>query len=126
MMRTRTPKGLKILLFVTIIAAFILISSLCLYLFEKDNQPNAFGSIGSAMQYVLITLTTVGYGDATPLTFGGIVITILTALIGTLVGIAFWIWIVFSIVFRIFFRNKEGGHSPKLEMRGKFEKQIRN
>lgn len=118
MMRTRTHKGLKILLFVTIFAAFILISSLCLYLFEKDNQPNEFGSIGSAMQYVLITFTTVGYENATPLTFGGIVITFLTALIGTLVGIAFWIWIVFSIVFKIFFRHKKGAHSPKLEMRG--------
>ena len=116
MMRTRTHKGLKILLFVTIIAAFILISSLCIYFFEKDNQPNAFGSIGSAMQYVLITFTTIGYGDATPLTFGGIVITFLTALIGTLVAIAFWIWIVFSIIFRIYFRIKQGGHLRKLEM----------
>ena len=115
-MRTRTHKGLKILLFVSIIAAYILISSLCIYFFEKDNQPNAFGSIGSAMQYVLITFTTIGYDGATPLTTGGIVITLLTALIGTLVSIAFWIWIVFSIVFRIFFRNKRGGHSPKLEM----------
>ncbi len=117
MMRTRTHKGLKILLFVGIIAAFLLISSLSLYLFEKDNQPNEFGSIGSAMQYVLITFTTIGYDDdGTPLTFGGIVITFLTALIGTLVAIAFWIWIVFSIIFRIYFRIKQGEHSRKLEM----------
>lgn len=116
MMRTRTPKGLKILLFVTIIAAFVLISSLSLYLFEKDNQPNEFGSIGSAMQYVLITFTTIGYDGANPSTFGGIVTTFLTALIGTLVGIAFWIWIVFSIIFRIYFRIKLGEHSQKLEM----------
>ena len=116
MMRTRTPKGLKILLFVTIIAAFILISSLSLYFFEKDNQPNEFGSIGSAMQYVLITFTTVGYDGATPSTFGGIVITIFTQLIATLVTIVFWIWIVFSIIFRIYFRIKQGEHSQKLEM----------
>lgn len=116
MMRTRTPKGLKILLFVTIIAAFLLISSLSLYLFENDNQPNEFGSIGSAMQYVLITFTTIGYDGATPSTFGGIVTTFLTALIGTLVGIAFWIWVVFTIIFRIYFRIKQGEHSRKLEI----------
>ncbi len=116
MMRTRTHKGLKILLFVGIIAAFLLISSLSLYFFEKDNQPNEFGSIGSAMQYVLITFTTIGYDGATPSTFGGIVTTFLTALIGTLVGIAFWIWIVFSIVFRIFLKNKKWGLLRKLEM----------
>ncbi len=116
MMRTRTHKVLKILLSVTIIAAFILISSLSLYFFEKDNQPDEFGSIGSAMQYVLITFTTIGYGDATPSTFGGSVTTILTELIATLVTIAFWIWIVFSIVFRIFLKNKKWGHLRKLEM----------
>jgi len=42
-----------------------------IYLFERRVQPEAFGSIPSAMWWALVTLTTVGYGDLTPLTLGG-------------------------------------------------------
>lgn len=116
-LRTRTPKALKILLFIVICAEFIFMASLCLYFFEKDNQPYAFGSIGSAVQYVLLTFTTIGFADATPLTFSGKVITLLVQSMAYFVAIAFWIWMVFSIVrFGTLFRRKPGEHSRKLEM----------
>lgn len=41
------------------------------YLFEKEAQPEAFASIPHAMWWALATLTTVGYGDVTPVTLGG-------------------------------------------------------
>lgn len=120
MMRTRTPITLKILLFIVILAEFIFLCSLCLYFFEKDNQPDAFNSIGSAMQYVLIAMTTIGYGDATHLTSGGKAVVFLTSSIGIFAAIAFWIWMAFivfgRVIFGKYFRRKTVEHSRQLEM----------
>ena len=65
-----------------------------LYYFEREAQPDVFGSIGDAMWYVFIIFFTVGYGYEYPLTFGGKLCTMLTAIIGSLIGVACLIWIV--------------------------------
>ena len=41
------------------------------YLFERNVQPNAFGSIPRAMWWAIVTLTTTGYGDDIPVTIWG-------------------------------------------------------
>ncbi|MSO94041.1 MAG: cyclic nucleotide-binding domain-containing protein [Rhodospirillales bacterium] len=41
------------------------------YIFEGEAQPEAFGSIPSALWWAVVTLTTTGYGDVTPTTVGG-------------------------------------------------------
>ena len=61
--------------------AFIVTSSL-IYFAEHDAQPLAFASIPDAMYWSLITLTTVGYGDVSPVTLIGKVIAMLTAIMG--------------------------------------------
>ena len=38
------------------------------YLLERDAQPNLFGSIPQALWWAIVTLTTTGYGDVTPMT----------------------------------------------------------
>ena len=46
----------------------VLIASSVMYALERDVQPEAFGSIPEAMWWGVVTLTTVGYGDVTPVT----------------------------------------------------------
>lgn len=60
----------------------LLLASASLYMAESTVQPDDFGSIPDAMWWALITLTTVGYGDVTPVTAIGKVIGSFTALMG--------------------------------------------
>ncbi len=46
----------------------LVLASSGMYLIEKDIQPETFGSIPAAMWWAMATLTTVGYGDAIPIT----------------------------------------------------------
>lgn len=68
-------------------AAFIMfilvvLASSGIYLIEHDIQPEAFGSIPAATWWSIITLTTVGYGDVTPVTTGGKAFGVLVAIVG--------------------------------------------
>lgn len=52
------------------------------WLAEHNDQPDAFGSIPDAMWWAVATLTTVGYGDVTPITVGGKIFGALITVIG--------------------------------------------
>lgn len=56
--------------------------SSAMYVVEGPVQPEAFSSIPQTMFWGLITMTTVGYGDITPVTQGGRIIAGLAALLG--------------------------------------------
>lgn len=65
------------------VALFILlVTSTLMYIVEGAAQPEVFGSIPRAMWWAIATLTTVGYGDAVPMTPVGRVLGGLTAVTG--------------------------------------------
>ena len=69
-------------IYLLVLALFF--SSSALYIVESDVQPEEFGSIPETMWWSIITLTTVGYGDASPITALGKVIAAMTALMGVM------------------------------------------
>jgi voltage-gated potassium channel len=65
------------------VALFILVlSSTLMYNVEGHVQPEVFGSIPRAMWWAIATLTTVGYGDAVPITLPGRILGGVTAVTG--------------------------------------------
>ena len=62
--------------------SLLLVSSTFLYVLEAEEQPEAFGSIPRALWWSVATLTTVGYGDVTPVTATGRFFAGLTAVAG--------------------------------------------
>lgn len=53
-----------------------------IYFFEHEAQPEAFSSIFSSLWWAVTTLTTVGYGDAYPVTTGGRIFTFCILMVG--------------------------------------------
>jgi voltage-gated potassium channel len=62
--------------------ALLVFQSSLVYYFEREAQPDKYGSIPEAMWWGIVTLTTVGYGDVTPITLWGKIAGGLTAVMG--------------------------------------------
>jgi voltage-gated potassium channel len=62
--------------------ALLVFQSSLVYYFEREVQPDKYGSIPHAMWWGIVTLTTVGYGDVTPVTLWGRMAGGLTAVMG--------------------------------------------
>lgn len=65
-----------------VLMTIMLLAASGMYFFERQAQPVAFGSIPAAMWWAFATLTTVGYGDVTPVTVGGKVFGALITVVG--------------------------------------------
>ncbi|MBP8300656.1 MAG: potassium channel family protein [Planctomycetes bacterium] len=79
------------------LVALLVVCATIMFHFENDAQPNAFSSIPATMWWGIVTLTTIGYGDMSPVTpagraFGGLVAVLgiaMFALPAGLLGAAF-------------------------------------
>jgi len=65
-----------------VLGVSIILSSTMMYLAEHQAQPDKFSSIPRAMWWSIITLTTVGYGDVSPVTALGQFLGGVTAIMG--------------------------------------------
>ena len=72
----------QILSSIFMIAMLIMASSLCMYGFEHDAQPEVFNNAFSGIWWAMSTVLTIGYGDIYPVTIGGRIIAIVIALLG--------------------------------------------
>jgi len=60
----------------------IVVSACLMFTVENAAQPGHFESIAQAIWWAVVTLTTVGYGDITPITFGGKLLAIVIMILG--------------------------------------------
>ncbi len=73
-------KTLAAAIFTMLILVFIAASMM--FSVEHQAQPEAFGSVFQAIWWAVVTMTTVGYGDVTPITLPGRLIGIVIMLLG--------------------------------------------
>ena len=72
----------ELLALVILSLMFVYLAACGIHFFERNVQPEAFGSILDSMWWSVVTLTTIGYGDVYPTTSGGRLFTALVALVG--------------------------------------------
>jgi voltage-gated potassium channel len=65
-----------------VLLTVMLLAAMGMYFFERHAQPVAFRSIPDSMWWAVSTLTTVGYGDVTPVTTAGKIFGALITIIG--------------------------------------------
>jgi voltage-gated potassium channel len=80
---------------VTVFFVVLLIAATLSYVFEREAQPEVFGSIPHALWWAIVTLSTTGYGDVVPVTIWG---RLLAAwmMVGGIVIFALWAGIIAS------------------------------
>lgn len=65
-----------------IVFLLMIITSVLMYNFEHEAQPDQFSNVFQALWWSVATLTTVGYGDIYPITAAGKLMSAIIALLG--------------------------------------------
>lgn len=71
-----------LVLFFAATAFVLFVAAAGIYSFEHEAQPKVFASVFHSLWWAVTTLTTVGYGDAAPITAGGKVFTFFVLMVG--------------------------------------------
>jgi voltage-gated potassium channel len=74
-------KDILLSAFIIAIMGILILSTLMFYA-ENSVQPEKFSSIPATMYWAMVTLSTIGYGDITPMTEIGKFLTMITAVLG--------------------------------------------
>ena len=72
----------ELIVFGILAIIIIFVTSVGIYQFEHEAQPEAFPSIPHSVWFSIVSLTAVGYGDITPITVGGKIFTSLILIVG--------------------------------------------
>lgn len=72
----------ELILFFIVTLIVLYLSSVGIYYFENQAQPETFSSVFHSLWWAVATLTTVGYGDIAPITVGGKIFTFIVLMIG--------------------------------------------
>lgn len=80
--RVFTAKKEQLVSTVCILVMLLVFSSCLMYFIEGDKQPDKFSSIPETMWWAVTTLTTVGYGDVSPITDAGRFVGSILAILG--------------------------------------------
>lgn len=100
----------EIVLFLMTACILLYLSGMGIYYFEHRAQPEVFTSMFDGLWWAAATLTTVGYGDAYPITAGGKIFTFVILIIGLGI-IAVPTGLVASALAKA--RNEEDEQEPK-------------
>ena len=65
-----------------LLLVLMMVSSSLMFLAEHEAQPDSFSTIPKTMWWAVVTLTTVGYGDAVPITTAGKIIAGVSTILG--------------------------------------------
>jgi voltage-gated potassium channel len=80
--RVFAARKYELLVTLSVMLVLLVVASCLMYYAEGDVQPNVFSSIPASMWWGVATLTTVGYGDAFPVTVTGKLIASFMAIMG--------------------------------------------
>lgn len=72
----------ELVIYLVITLVLLYVAGLGIYFFEHRVQPDSFRSVFHSLWWAVTTLTTVGYGDAYPITVGGKLFTFVVLMIG--------------------------------------------
>ena len=67
---------------IMVMSVLIVIAASLMYSLENAAQPDVFGNILESLWWAVVTMTTVGYGDVTPVTMAGKIVATFIMLIG--------------------------------------------
>lgn len=72
----------ELLVFLALSGILLYLAAVGIYYFEREAQPESFGSVFHSLWWAVATLTTVGYGDVYPVTVAGKIFTFVILMIG--------------------------------------------